>query len=430
MTTRTVEKLPMATPVRMAEPLLAGYSRCRTDSESLCAPLAIEDYGVQCMDEVSPPKWHLAHTSWFFETLVLKPFLAGYEEFHPLFANLFNSYYESLGGFHPQPRRGQLSRPTVADVYRYRKHVDAHMAVLLADGAHPHRPEIEQRTVLGINHEQQHQELLLTDIKYNFAINPLRPVYRELATAAGKATPLRWVGFSGGVRAIGHAGPGFAYDNESPHHKVHLEDYELASRPVTNGEFIEFIEVGGYRDPAHWLSDGWKAARQHDWRAPLYWERLEGRWWQMTLAGMRLVDEHAPVCHVSFYEAAAYGHWADARLPTEAEWETAALPLAVAGNLREKDFLQPVPAPAGETLLQVYGDVWEWTQSAYSPYPGYRAAEGPLGEYNGKFMSGQFVLRGGSCVTPTDHIRATYRNFFHPWDRWQFSGLRLARDAR
>ncbi len=410
--------------------LQAGYARVRNDSETLCTPLAIEDYGVQSMDEVSPPKWHLAHTSWFFETLLLKPFLSGYEEFHPLFANLFNSYYESLGSFHPQARRGQLSRPTVAEVYRYRKHVDAHMAALLADSAHPQRSEIEQRTVLGINHEQQHQELLLTDIKHNFAVNPLRPVYRELATVAGDATPLHWVAFSGGVRAIGHAGPGFAYDNESPHHKVYLENYEIASRPATNGEFIEFINAGGYREPAHWLSDGWKIAQQHNWRAPLYWERLENQWWQMTLSGMRRVDEHAPVCHVSFYEATAYAHWAGARLPTEAEWEIAALPLAVAGNLREKDFLQPVPAQRIKSLQQMYGDVWEWTQSAYSPYPGYRAVEGPLGEYNGKFMSGQIVLRGGSCVTPDDHIRATYRNFFHPWDRWQFSGLRLARDAQ
>jgi ergothioneine biosynthesis protein EgtB len=410
--------------------LQARYARVRNDSETLCTPLAIEDYGVQSMDEVSPPKWHLAHTSWFFETLILKPFQAGYEAFHPLFASLFNSYYESLGDYHPQPRRGQLSRPTVAEVYRYRKHVDLHMAALLADSAHPQRSEIEQRTVLGINHEQQHQELLLTDIKHIFAINPLRPVYRELASAAGKAMPLRWVAFSGGVRTIGHTGPDFAYDNESPHHKVHLDAYELASRPVTNGEFIEFIDAGGYREPAYWLSDGWKVAQQHDWRAPLYWERLENQWWHMTLSGMRLVDEHAPVCHVSFYEAAASAHWARARLPTEAEWEIAALPVAVAGNLREKDFLQPEPAQREGPLLQMYGDVWEWTQSAYSPYPGYRQQEGPLGEYNGKFMSGQIVLRGGSCVTPEDHIRATYRNFFHPWDRWQFSGLRLARDAQ
>jgi len=430
MTAHSVEKMPRVMQARIAESLQAGYSRNRNDSEILCAPLAIEDYGVQSMDQVSPPKWHLAHTSWFFETLLLKPFLSGYQAFHPLFANLFNSYYESLGSYHPQPQRGQLSRPTVAEVYRYRKHVDAHMAALLADGAHPQWAEIERRTVLGINHEQQHQELLLTDIKHNFAINPLRPVYRELASTAGTAAPLRWVAFSGGVRAIGNTGSGFSYDNELPHHKVHLDGFELASRPVTNGEFNEFIEAGGYREPSHWLSDGWKAVQQNDWRAPLYWEQNEGQWAQMTLAGMRLVDEHAPVSHVSLYEAAAYAHWAGARLPTEAEWEIAALPLTVAGNLRELDFLQPVPAQQAEPLQQMYGDVWEWTQSAYSPYPGYRQAEGPLGEYNGKFMSSQIVLRGGSCVTPADHIRATYRNFFHPWERWQFSGLRLARDAQ
>jgi len=415
---------------RAAETLPAYYARVRQDSERLCAPLATEDYGVQSMAETSPPKWHLAHTSWFFETLVLKPFLGGYAEFHPQFARLFNSYYESLGAYHPRPDRGLLSRPTVAEVYRYRAHVDAHMAALLSQADQPERREIEWRAVLGLHHEQQHQELLLTDIKHIFGINPLRPAYRDLATATGQAVALSWVGFDGGVHVIGHTGKEFAYDNESPRHKVYVEDFELASRPVTNGEFIEFIDAGGYREPGYWLSDGWKAVQQHGWGAPLYWERIDGAWWYITLAGPRRVDEYAPVCHVCLYETAAYARWAGARLPTEAEWEIAAAPLPVAGNLRETDFLQPVPAQGTGPLRQMYGDVWEWTQSAYSTYPGYRAEDGPLGEYNGKFMNGQMVLRGGSCVTPGDHLRATYRNFFHPADRWQFSGLRLARDGR
>lgn len=392
--------------------------------------MEIEDYGVQSMDEVSPPKWHLAHSSWFFEELILKPFLSGYKEFHPLYTNLFNSYYESVGAFHPQSQRGQLSRPTVAEVYRYRNYVDEHMGILLADHSHPQRVEIEQRTVLGINHEQQHQELLLTDIKHNFAINPLRPSYRAQKTVSGEASPLRWVAHNGGIHDVGHAALGFAYDNEMPPHKVYLNRFELASRLVTNGEFIEFMDAGGYRNPAHWLSDGWKTVQQSKWQAPLYWEQIDGWWWQMTLAGMRPVDLHAPVCHLSFYEALAYAQWAGARLPTEAEWEVAALPLVIAGNFRELDYLQPMPASRSEPLEQMYGDVWEWTQSAYTPYPGYRQPDGALGEYNGKFMSGQIVLRGGSCVTASDHIRASYRNFFHPWERWQFSGLRLARDIQ
>jgi len=429
MKTRSVEMMSPATHHPADSPLV-GYLRTRSDSETLCAPLAIEDYVVQSLPEVSPPKWHLAHTSWFFETLILKPFLSGYVELHPLYTKLFNSYYESIGEFHPQSQRGLLSRPTVAEIYRYRKQVDEYMEELLADHRHPQRVEIVRRTVLGINHEQQHQELLLTDIKHNFAINPLRPGYRPLTSIAGEAVPLCWVAFKGGIHSIGHSAPGFAYDNELPQHRAYLDDFELASRPVTNGEFIEFIEAGGYREPAYWLSDGWKAVQQLNWSAPLYWEQMDGQWWHMTLAGMRLVDEHAPVCHVSFYEALAYAHWTGARLPTESEWEIAALPLEIAGNLREEDFLQPIPAQRAETLQQMYGDVWEWTQSAYTPYPGYRQAEGPLGEYNGKFMSGQIVLRGGSCVTAANHIRTSYRNFFHPWERWQFSGLRLARDIQ
>lgn len=412
--------------------LRGRYVDIRRESEWLCMPLEIEDYGVQTMPSVSPPKWHLAHTAWFFETFVLKPFLKGYREYHPLFAHLFNSYYESLGSYHPRPERGMLSRPTVAEIYRYRAYVDEHMGALLGQDAHPQWADIERHTVLGMNHEQQHQELLLTDIKHIFAYNPLRPSYSAAVGAIPifDASPLRWLEFEGGLKSIGHAGDGFAYDNEGPKHMVYLHDFRLASRPVTNGEFMEFIEAGGYQKPEHWLSDGWKTAQQHGWKAPLYWEFLNGEWWQTTLSGMRLVDAAAPVCHVSYYEAAAFAQWNGRRLATEAEWEVAAAGLPIVGNLRESGALHPLPTNhKGPSLLQMFGDVWEWTQSAYAPYPGFRKTSGPLGEYNGKFMSNQIVLRGGSCVTPVDHIRATYRNFFYPDERWQFSGFRLAEDT-
>lgn len=414
-------------------PLWPDCLRVRSDTERLCDPLEIEDYCIQSMPAASPPKWHLAHTAWFFEALVLKPFLEGYREYHPLFARLFNSYYESLGDRHPRPERGLLSRPTVTEVYRYRAYVDEHMEKLLAQADHPQRSDIARLTVLGLNHEQQHQELLLTDILHNFACNPLRPAYGTASAPSMSAEPapsLQWVDFAGGIKTIGHAGEGFAYDNEGPPHKIFLDDFRLASRPVTNAEFMEFIEAGGYRQPGHWLSDAWQAVREQRWEAPLYWERIGGEWRHMTLSGMRPVDFHAPVCHVSFYEAAAYARWAGKRLPTEVEWEVAAAGVPIAGNLRETGALHPLPAqPDGASLQQMFGDVWEWTQSAYTAYPGYRQADGPLGEYNGKFMCGQMVLRGGSCVTPADHIRATYRNFFYPAERWQFCGIRLAEDG-
>jgi ergothioneine biosynthesis protein EgtB len=407
------------------------YARIRSASEALCKPLSIEDYGIQTMPDVSPLKWHLAHTSWFFEILILKPYLPGYAEFHPLYALLFNSYYNSLGNQHPRPERGMLSRPTVAEVYRYRAHVDEHMARLLAPGDGAQWDQVAALTQLGLQHEQQHQELMLTDIKHVFAYNPLRPAYRELNVIHAKQAPeLKWMDFAGGVTSIGHQGWGFAYDNESPRHKVYLNDFQIASRPVTNGEYIAFIDAGGYRRPEYWLSDAWKMLNENGWQAPLYWERIDGAWWHMTLGGLRRVDEHAPVCHVSQYEASAYALWAGARLPTEAEWETAAVDLPAEGNLRDADLLQPMAAVGGGALRQMFGDVWEWTRSAYAPYPGYRTVAGPLGEYNGKFMSSQLVLRGGSCATPADHIRASYRNFFYPGDRWQFSGFRLARDVQ
>lgn len=411
-----------------ADSIADTYCRIRRDTCFLCEPLETEDYGVQTMADVSPPKWHLAHTTWFFETLVLKPFLPGYREYHPLFARLFNSYYESLGGFHRRAERGLLSRPTVAEIFAYRSYVDEHMGKLLASMDALSAAAVMARTTLGLNHEQQHQELLLTDIKHIFAYNPLKPAYGTRPIPEGVSTRLIWCDFEGGIQWIGHPDEGFAYDNEGPRHRTYLNAFRLANRPVTNGEFLEFVADGGYKEPDHWLSDGWRAVQEYGWEAPMYWECRDGEWWTTTLAGMERVQDAEPVCHISLFEAAAYARWAGKRLPTEAEWETAAISQPVAGNFRRSALPHPAPAAGDGLLLQMFGDVWEWTQSAYVPYPGYRQAAGPFGEYNGKFMSGQTVLRGGSCATPPDHIRPTYRNFFQPETRWQFSGFRLAED--
>ncbi|MBK1701158.1 ergothioneine biosynthesis protein EgtB [Thiococcus pfennigii] len=414
------------------EALLGDFRRIRTFSEQLCEPLAIEDYGLQTAVEASPPKWHLAHVSWFYETFLLRPFLPGYRVFHPRFDYLFNSYYEQTGsGFWPRPERGLLSRPTVAEVYDYRHHVDAAMVRLIGDCPAADRATVTERLRIGLHHEQQHQELLLIDIKHHFAHNPLRPAYRaDLPRAEPTAPePLRWQAFEGGLIEIGAAGAGFAYDNERPRHRVHLEPFALAERPVNNAEWLEFIADGGYEDPALWLSDGWAEVRRRGWRAPLYWERQGEAWEMMTLAGMRPLDPAEPVCHLSYYEADAFATWAGKRLPSEAEWECAAGDQLVGGNFVETGALHPRPA-AGPGLRQLFGDVWEWTASAYLGYPGYRAARGALGEYNGKFMCNQMVLRGGSCASARDHVRASYRNFFYPHERWQFMGLRLAGEAR
>lgn len=407
--------------------LVEDFARVREHSANLCAPLEIEDYGVQSMPDASPAKWHLAHTTWFFEQLVLGPFAQGYRVFHPQFAHLFNSYYESLGTFFTRRERGTLTRPTVEEVYTYRAYVNQAMAALLGAADHPDRAEIERRTILGLNHEQQHQELLLTDIKHAFAMNPLRPIY--LPAPDEKNSPLTggtppWLEFGSGVKEIGHNGEGFAYDNESPRHKVFLDSYALAPQPVTNSEFIGFIDAGGYGDADLWLSDAWALLKTEKWQAPLYWEKREGHWWSMTLHGMQPVKPDAPVCHVSFYEAAAFARSAGKRLPTEAEWENAAG--AIDGDPSSAGHIEPGVAAASGS--QFYGDVWEWTSSAYTEYPGYRRLEGTFGEYNGKFMSGQMVLRGGSCLTSRDHIRPSYRNFFPSHIRWQYSGFRLAED--
>jgi ergothioneine biosynthesis protein EgtB len=405
---------------------MARYSVVRSTSEKLCAPLLAEDCCMQTMQDVSPPKWHLAHVSWFFETFLLKPFLTGYREFDPRFAMLFNSYYEGAGAMHPRALRGLLSRPPLQQVYLYRKHIDEHMKLLMETVSEDRWLEVSSRVILGLHHEQQHQELLLTDIKHIFASQPLRPGYCDGGQETGSPPRgLAWHEFAGGIHEIGYRGAEFCYDNETPRHRVYVEDFRLASRPITNGEYLEFMMDSAYRRPELWLAEGWRTVREQDWQAPLYWEICDGRWQSMTLSGMRAVDEYEPVCHVSYYEADAYARWAGKRLPSEAEWEVAAQDLAISGNFQDSGRYHPASAK-GTGMVQLYGDVWEWTQSPYAAYPGFRPLAGTLGEYNGKFMCNQIVLRGGSCATPMDHIRASYRNFFYPADRWQFSGIRLA----
>jgi ergothioneine biosynthesis protein EgtB len=406
--------------------LAEHYQQVRQVSEQICQPLVTEDYGIQSMPDVSPPKWHLAHTTWFFETLLLVPNLPGYEVFHPKFGYLFNSYYESIGERHPRPQRGLLSRPTVEEVYCYRAHVDQAMHVLLTE--HAGDPTLQALTLLGIHHEQQHQELLITDIKHILALNPLRPAYRSdlpVLDAKPAASKEKWLDYPGGLYEIGYEGEDFAFDNEGPRHPVYLQDYWLASRLVTNGEYLEFIQAKGYQKPEYWLSEGWATVQAERWQAPLYWEQLDGAWWVMTLGGLRPLNEQEPVCHVSFYEADAFARWAGKRLPSEAEWEVAASPVPIHGNFLESGQLHPVPAMGLTRPDQLLGDVWEWTQSAYLPYPGFQPAPGAVAEYNGKFMCNQMVLRGGSCATSQSHIRPSYRNFFPPSTRWQFSGIRL-----
>ena len=418
---------------------VADYDAVRGLTETLCEPLVPEDYVVQAMPDASPAKWHLAHTTWFFEQFLLTRHVPGYRVFHPRFAYLFNSYYVTVGERHCRPRRGLLSRPTVAEVYEYRRHVDRHMRQLLANPGATELAELRPVIEIGLNHEQQHQELLLTDVKYAFAVNPLYPVYRERPAAAPAAAPvpaLQWERFDEGLRWLGHAGDGFAYDNEGPRHRVWLDGFEIASRPITNGEFRAFIDDRGYQRPELWLSAGWDAVQQNRWDCPLYWEPSEGGGWQnFTLAGMRPVDDAEPVCHVSYFEADAYARWAGGRLATEAELEVAAGDVPADGNFVDDGLYHPAALSGGPIADDgarsgFYGATWEWTRSQYLPYPGYVAPPGALGEYNGKFMCNQFVLRGGSCATPRSHIRRTYRNFFPPEARWQFSGIRLARDAR
>jgi ergothioneine biosynthesis protein EgtB len=419
------ERRPSPQPLQLEERLFAT----RALSTALARPLSDEDQVVQANDDASPTKWHLAHTTWFFEAFVLKSFLEGYRVFDEAFEYCFNSYYESVGPRHPRAQRGLLTRPSADDVRAYRDHVDAALRRLCARGLAPRAAELVE---LGINHEQQHQELLLTDILSLFAAEPLKPAYAEPGpgVTTSEPAPLKWVPFDGGIFEVGHGGDGFAYDNEGPRHETLLRPFKLADRCVTNAEWIAFIEDGAYATPALWLADGWATVKTQGWSAPLYWERADGGFMQMSLQGFRPVDPAAPVCHVSYYEADAFARWAGYRLPTEFEWEVAAKDVPPKGRLLGANQIRPVAAEArGNGLKQIYGDVWEWTGSAYLPYPGFKAAAGAVGEYNGKFMCNQFVLRGGSCATPEGHIRKTYRNFFYPHQRWQFMGLRLADEA-
>jgi ergothioneine biosynthesis protein EgtB len=388
----------------------------------------VEDCSLQGEVFASPPKWHLAHTSWFFETFLLKPFLAGYETPNALYEELFNSYYNGVGNPFPRGSRGLLSRPGLEEVLAYRELVDAAMEKLLAEAAHARRQTIRERCTLGIAHEQQHQELFFTDLKFSLAINPLFPSYvrRPSGGASAKTPSLGWLSYEGGLVEIGFAGSGFAFDNELPRHKAFLEPFELADRLVTNGEYQAFIDDGGYRRPDLWLADGWTTVQEQGWQAPLHWHERAGEMLEYTLHGLQPREACQPVVHVSGYEADAFARWAGARLPTEEEWEHAATGAPVATSGFEDGILQPQPAQ-GEGLRQLYSDCWQWTRSAYGPYPGFQAPEGAIGEYNGKFMSNQWVLRGGSCVSTPEHLRPSYRNFFYPQDRWQFSGIRLAR---
>jgi ergothioneine biosynthesis protein EgtB len=422
------------TPLTSALPLADRYQSVRRQTEALCAPLEIEDYVVSTMSDVSPTKWHLAHTSWFFETFVLAPFDDAYVSPNPRYSFLFNSYYVQAGERHCRAKRGIVTRPTVREVFEYRAHVDEYMARLLrdvgADPRHPAAPLIE----LGLHHEQQHQELLVTDIKHVFWMNPLRPAYRApLAPSAHASDPVSWLPVATGVHRIGHdveSITDFAFDNESPAHRVFLDGCEIASRLVTNAEYLEFMQDGGYRRPELWLSNGWATVGERRWAAPMYWERDGDEWIEFTLSGNHPVRATDPVCHVSYFEADAFARWAGARLPTEAEWEVAARSAPIDGTFVDSGRMHPAPAPRdGSGFTQLYGDVWQWTQSPYVAYPGYAPSAGAIGEYNGKWMCDQWVLRGASCATPRSHARATYRNFFPSDARWQFTGVRLARNV-
>ena len=426
---RPVREAAAAAPA--ASELARRFAEVRATTRALAAPLSAEDCAIQSMPDASPVKWHLAHTTWFFETFVLEREQPGRKPFHPAFRTLFNSYYNAVGDRHPRPQRGLISRPGLDEVLQYRARIDEEIAALLRRDALA--PGTRALIELGLHHEQQHEELILTDLKHMLSCNPQRPAYQKTwPLTPVKATAARWIGVTGGLHEIGHDGAGFAFDNEGPRHRVWLEDFEVATHPVTHGDFIAFIEDGGYERPELWLSAGWDAVATRGWKAPLYWERPGGEWHTFTLHGLAPVEPNTPICHVSFFEAEAFARWSGARLPTEAEWEAATAHAPLAGNFLESGALHPL-APredvAPGALSQPFGDVWEWTRSDYGPYPGFRPAAGAVGEYNGKFMCGQYVLRGGSCATPASHIRRTYRNFFAPDARWQFSGLRLARDA-
>lgn len=423
------------------EQVLSKFIQTRHESEEYCRSLEIEDYSLQAIVETSPAKWHLAHTSWFFETFILKEYESNFAPFNVAYEMLFNSYYNSVGEQFPRSQRGLLSRPTVEEVYRYREDITQRIINILHMGVNVQSRNILTLLTLGINHEQQHQELFFTDLKYNFYQNPLYPAYREVdvpdikVISPSTTQQQKWLKYQGGLIDIGinhqhlHTDEeNFNFDNEEPKHQQWLQPFEVSNRLVTNGEYIMFIEQGGYQKPSYWLSDGWSKVLQEQWQAPLYWKKMMGKWHYFTLNGMKEVNMNEPVSHISAYEADAYARWCNARLLTEFEWEhVAKLQHNIAGNFVESKLLKACHATTSEGISQLYGDLWEWTSSAYSPYPGFVASEGAVGEYNGKFMCNQLVLKGGSCVTSSSHIRASYRNFFYPETRWQFSGIRLAR---
>jgi len=411
--------------------LAAQFAHVRARSLELAAPLSAEDACAQSMPDASPAKWHLAHTTWFFETFLLERFERDFRPFRPEYRVLFNSYYNQIGERYPRPQRGMLTRPPLAEILEYRREVDARMQRLLRESRQA--SELRELVVLGLNHEQQHQELLLTDVKHLLSLNPLAPAYVVRAAQAPTASPgasaaPAWIDFDGGVVAIGHSGDGFAFDNELPRHEVLLQPFRLGARLVSNGEYRDFVEQGGYANAQLWLAEGWDWLSQNRLAQPLYWRRDESGWKEFTLGGLLPLEPALPVVHLSYFEADAYARWAGARLPSEAEWECAAAACGLAGNFADTGALHPRAAPAGAGLHQMFGDAWEWTQSSYAPYPGFRIAEGAVGEYNSKFMVNQYVLRGGSCATPAGHVRSSYRNFFPTGARWQFSGIRLARD--
>ena len=413
--------------------LLQRYQQTREQSVLACEPLMIEDYGLQGADFASPPKWHLAHTSWFFETFLLSPFAHHYETPNALYAVLFNSYYNGIGEQFSRGQRGLLSRPSVDEVMAYRRGIDEAMIALLNDDEHPDRLTILSRARLGIEHEQQHQELFFTDLKYSLAVNPLYPAYSQPTSSPDglNTAPLIWREYPGGLIDIGvdtADRESFIFDNEGPSHKVHLNRFALANRLVTNGEYQAFIDDGGYQRSDYWLADGWATVQQQAWKAPLYWKQDKGKSLHFTLHGLRERQPDLPACHLSGYEADAYASWAGARLPTECEWEYAAKQQPFKVPVFNANNLHPSECGDDQPLLQLYGDCWQWTGSAYRPYPGFTTSAGAIGEYNGKFMANQWVLRGGSCVSQNGHVRPSYRNFFYPQDRWQFSGLRLAKD--
>lgn len=431
---RQSEARPTAQPsLSRSERLIEAFRQVRDFSTHLCRHLEPEDYVVQSMPDVSPTKWHLAHTSWFFETFVVKVWMQRYRSEVPQYAYLFNSYYNAAGDMHRRDLRGLISRPTVAETYRFRESIDRCVTMLIEEADDTLLAEIERVVTLGLHHEQQHQELLITDIKHVFSQNPLYPIFQAAAaeTNAGRVAPQHFAEFDEATVLIGHDGNEFSYDNEGPRHRALVPRFSLSNRLITNGEYLAFMEAGGYARPEFWLSLGWTTVNEQRWQAPLYWVQRDGAWWNFTLSGFRPVNESEPVTHVSYFEADAYANWDGARLPTEFEWEHAASELPIEGNFVDRQRFHPTPAGSAsddDGLLQMFGDAWEWTRSAYLPYPGYRAGPGALGEYNGKFMCNQMVLRGGSCATSRDHIRPTYRNFFQPEKRWQFTGIRLARD--